>query len=522
MGEFERKLLTMHSVFFSRTIGILAFFSLLAGVALAPSAQAQAAPAAPPSLSALAHRILDAGVKANALTGDGVAPWHLKLDFQVLDPGQTKPTSGSLEEWSAGRHQWRRTYTSPATGYSGTEWNVSRIERYQPKSKDPFDHAKLNLRVARPVIDPLYQAANIKPDYEMEVKRFNAGGTMLNCVMVANPAQYAPPDTNPDVLFPTLCFDADSHLRVASSGGTVVQFGDLQIFQNRAVAKNVKILLKGDLIAELKVTLLEPLAEKDAEIVKPGKNAVLQPLTLEAGDPPLESVYEEAAAMPLTAQHTLFMGTIEVPVVVQKDGSVKVIPHEGWPAAQYDAVVDAVKKWKYKPYLVDGQAVEVETNIQYVADGKPFVPSYQRPKAAPVVTKPEDFSSAYDPKRDPEKDLAMAEVQAKQAHKRILMVVGGDWCAWCKNLEKFYTEHADVLALRDANYLVLKVNMSSLNENTAFLLHFPKIPAYPYFFVLDADGKLLKAQSSGELEAGADSYYVKPFKDFLTAWAPVQ
>jgi hypothetical protein len=43
-----------------------------------------------------------------------------------------------------------------------------------------------------------------------------------------------------------------------------------------------------------------------------------------------------------------------------------------------DAVSIAVSKWKYKPYLIDGQPVEVRVNIPYLIDGKPFVPSYQR------------------------------------------------------------------------------------------------------------------------------------------------
>jgi len=509
------------SVFSSCAIGILTFFSLLEGVALTPFAQAQAAPAAAPSLSALAHRILNAGLKANALTGDGVTPWHLKLDFQVLDPGQTKPTSGSLEEWSAGRYQWRRTYTSPATGYNGTEWSVSHIERYQAKSKDAFNHAKLNLRVARPVIDPLYQAANIKPDYEMEVKRFNAGGTMLNCVLVVDPSRYAG-DSNPDFLFPTMCFDTDSHLRVASSGSTVVQFGDFQIFQNRAVAKDVKILLKGDLIAEMKVSLVEPLAASDAEIVKPGKNAVQQPYTREPGDPELEPVYEVGATIPLTLERRQYRGEAVVPVVIHKDGSVKVSREAPFSPNQalFDALELAINQWKYKPYLVDGQPVEVETSIHYVMDGKPFVPSYEGPKSDPVVTKPEDFSSAYDPKRNPEKDLAMAETQAKQTHKRILIEVGGDWCVWCRYLDKFYAEHADVQELRDANYVLMKVNMSSLNENAAFLSQYPKIPGYPWIFVLDTDGTLLTSENTDPLENGANSYSVKAFKEFLSGWKP--
>jgi hypothetical protein len=32
--------------------------------------------------------------------------------------------------------------------------------------------------------------------------------------------------------------------------------------------------------------------------------------------------------------------------------------------------VDAVKTWKYKPYMLDGQPVSVETNVTVVFGGK--------------------------------------------------------------------------------------------------------------------------------------------------------
>ena len=34
------------------------------------------------------------------------------------------------------------------------------------------------------------------------------------------------------------------------------------------------------------------------------------------------------------------------------------------PAALVSAAMDAVRQWRYKPYLVDGQPVEVEAAIQ--------------------------------------------------------------------------------------------------------------------------------------------------------------
>jgi thiol:disulfide interchange protein len=100
------------------------------------------------------------------------------------------------------------------------------------------------------------------------------------------------------------------------------------------------------------------------------------------------------------------------------------------------------------------------------------------------------------------------------------MEVGGDWCSWCRVLDKFYAEHADVRAARDEEFVLLKVNWSGNNENVEFLSHYPAIPGYPWIFVLDGNGKLLKSVDTNTLEAGNSGYSEKAIRDFLAAWKP--
>jgi thiol:disulfide interchange protein len=133
-----------------------------------------------------------------------------------------------------------------------------------------------------------------------------------------------------------------------------------------------------------------------------------------------------------------------------------------------------------------------------------------------VKTSPDDYSSAYDPGRDPAKDLEKAKAAATQQHKRILIEVGGNWCIWCKMLDKFFAEQPDIRQLRDSNFVLMKVNMGPLNENVAFLNQYPKITGYPYLFVLDSDGKLIVAKDTEALEQGS-GYSAKNFTDFLNS-----
>jgi thiol:disulfide interchange protein len=127
----------------------------------------------------------------------------------------------------------------------------------------------------------------------------------------------------------------------------------------------------------------------------------------------------------------------------------------------------------------------------------------------------------YDPKRDPDADLAKALAEAKRTGRNVLLVVGGDWCDWCQVMDKFFAGHADVRALRERNFVTLKINMSPQNENRAFLSRYPKIPGYPYLFVLDAHGKILHPQRANVFEDG-DTYNVPRFASFLVAYGPTQ
>lgn len=69
------------------------------------------------------------------------------------------------------------------------------------------------------------------------------------------------------------------------------------------------------------------------------------------------------------------------------------------------------------------------------------------------------------------------------------------------------------------HFLIMKVNYSEDNRNEAFLKAYPKVPAYPHFFVLERDGSFLHSQGTAELEEGR-GYNEKVFLSFLTRWLP--
>jgi thiol:disulfide interchange protein len=127
-------------------------------------------------------------------------------------------------------------------------------------------------------------------------------------------------------------------------------------------------------------------------------------------------------------------------------------------------------------------------------------------------------SAGYDIRADPAKDLAALVKDTQQDGRRILLVVGGEWCGWCHTLERYLKENADIGAMWKRDFATLKVNYSAENKNEAFLKQYPRIPGYPHIYVLDKDGKFLHSQGTAALEQGP-SYSADKMREFLARWA---
>ncbi len=125
----------------------------------------------------------------------------------------------------------------------------------------------------------------------------------------------------------------------------------------------------------------------------------------------------------------------------------------------------------------------------------------------------------YDPSADPFADLQAAQKVAAAEHKNILLKVGGNWCSWCRMMERFIGENKDLEKALDAAFVSIKVSYSDENKNERFLADYPPVPGYPHLFVLNASGELLHSQDTAELESGR-GYSKEAFLDLIKTWAP--
>ena len=67
---------------------------------------------------------------------------------------------------------------------------------------------------------------------------------------------------------------------------------------------------------------------------------------------------------PPLARQARISGTVVLRAVISKDGSIENLSLVSGHPMLAPAAIEAVKQWKYKPYLLNGEPVEVDTEIQ--------------------------------------------------------------------------------------------------------------------------------------------------------------
>ena len=74
-------------------------------------------------------------------------------------------------------------------------------------------------------------------------------------------------------------------------------------------------------------------------------------------------IHDVAPQYPPEAGRARIEGTVVLMAVIGTDGSVKDVGVESGLPILAQAAIDAVKQWRYKPYMKDGQPVEVDSRI---------------------------------------------------------------------------------------------------------------------------------------------------------------
>ena len=74
-------------------------------------------------------------------------------------------------------------------------------------------------------------------------------------------------------------------------------------------------------------------------------------------------IQKTAPVYPQMAREARVTGTVVIQATITKSGAVENLRAVSGPAMLRQSALDAVKTWRYKPYLLDGEPVDVETTV---------------------------------------------------------------------------------------------------------------------------------------------------------------
>jgi TonB family protein len=94
-----------------------------------------------------------------------------------------------------------------------------------------------------------------------------------------------------------------------------------------------------------------------SQVVSPQRIRVTQTVIADYLTKRVDPIY------PPTAKQARLQGTVVLKVVISKSGDVENLQLISGHPMLAPAAIEAVKQWKYTPYLLNGEPVEVETNV---------------------------------------------------------------------------------------------------------------------------------------------------------------
>jgi len=77
-------------------------------------------------------------------------------------------------------------------------------------------------------------------------------------------------------------------------------------------------------------------------------------------------IYKVTPVYPAIGRAVRVEGTVVLEAMISKTGTIENLRVASGPPMLQQAAIDAVKQWRYRPYLLDGQVVEVETTVNVV------------------------------------------------------------------------------------------------------------------------------------------------------------
>jgi TonB family protein len=297
---------------------------------------------------------------SNTLDDATLRPWHLKVSFQLFD-AKGKPTEqGTLEEWWAGQDKDKRIFTSPS--YTATEIQT-KDGLYRTTGVGAVPEM-LDI-VRQQVVHPM-PSKDDKAGAKPELRRQSFGKVQLDCIILSLPIKDGA--SAPLGLFPTYCLDHDKDTLRASFnfGSLVIMRNSLGVFQSRTVAIAITAMMNNVTVLSSHVEKLEGMAPTGADFLPgTGLKKIQNTVHISSEEARGALLNDVEPRYPAGASARHATGTVGMHALIGSDGHIYKLRLISVPDPELAiAALAAVRQWTFKPFLLNGEPVAIDTKIE--------------------------------------------------------------------------------------------------------------------------------------------------------------
>ena len=308
-------------------------------------------PADPAALLELASRL-------DGLHPSNLSPWHVRATFAIAY-NKKQVNQGAWEEWWVSPKQYKIHFA--VAGFDQTRYFTDR-GWFATGSHDaaPDSFYELSNTILGPLADPsaLSQATLLR-------RTVKQGNVTLDCIDRDRGAGPGFDFAGEIPLVREYCFIGDlPAIRLADVSGAQMVLNSIVQFQGQYLPEQIDIdTIDGNHLSA-RVQSIETIKPQNADFQPPPDATPLTPVVQLAGD--VAEARRIAGAQPEypeQAKASRVQGSVILEVDIGRDGTVENVKVLKGDLLLQRAAVDAVRTWRFRPWLVDGQPVGFRTYV---------------------------------------------------------------------------------------------------------------------------------------------------------------
>jgi TonB family protein len=349
----------------------LPFFAVL--LLAIPTLAQTPPPAAPQPLPTDPAALLQLASQLNGLHDSSLKPWHILASWQTFDIEKQVTDQGTFEKWWAGDKKIKINYKSAGVDRTVYTTDTGRFVVRQ-SDKVPNGAVAASGFVTQPVPDArIWSAKTVK----LESEHLKQGETNLTCILQESLGPGGEVITTVDPqgdrhpLATRFCFaDELPALRTRTTSTDKTSLNSLVQFQGQYLAKKISYVNAMGQTTEMSVDLVEILDPVVDALFVPPSDA--QPLAfptkvaVSSGVMAGNRIGGDAPEYPPEARASHVQGTVVLQGTISTEGKITDLRVISGPALLVQSALQAVRTWRYRPYMLEGTPVAVETQMNVV------------------------------------------------------------------------------------------------------------------------------------------------------------